>query len=242
MGPAPTINPLPQLMPNGANWVSYKRRVIISLSLKPMLLEHLEGLEPQPTHPAPLASGSKAMKDELDAQAKLMLEFKHNMAEWWMHDYAVQKQIISSLPDSIFICVQNSDTTAEMWDALKSDFEGWTQAVQNELRNWLTLAKCGDNENIQEHIDRMHYMFEELSGIGIMVTSVKYVALLIKSMLKSYGHHFAAISGAAKVSENSLTPNMVMNHAVVFPLDTDPTWILGERDDDRYRWNGTRVT
>ncbi|KAF8256559.1 hypothetical protein EI94DRAFT_1643522, partial [Lactarius quietus] len=133
MGPVPTIDPLPQLLPNGTNWVSYKRRVIITLGSKPMLLEHLEGSEPRPRPPTPILYGSKMSKDEKEEYDRRALEYKYDAAEWRMYDYVVQKQIINSLPDSIFIRVQNSESTAEMWDALKSDFEGRTQAVQNEL-------------------------------------------------------------------------------------------------------------
>lgn len=133
---------------------------------------------------------------------------------WQSHDYAVQRQIVHSIPNTIFICVQNHTTATTMWEALKKDFEGRTQAVQNELQNWLTLAKCGENENVHEHVDRMWYMLEELSGMGVTIADGKYAAILIKSMPKMYGHYFAAISGVAEVSGNSLMPEMVMNHAV----------------------------
>jgi hypothetical protein len=56
-----------------------------------------------------------------------------------------------------------------MWDTLKKDFKGHTQAVQNELRNQLALAKCRDNKNIHKHVDHMQYMLEELSGMGLQL-------------------------------------------------------------------------
>jgi hypothetical protein len=88
------------------------------------------------------------------------------------------------------------------------------QAVQNELWNRLSLAKCGDNDNVCEHVDRMCYMLEELLGMGVSIADGEYVAILIKSMPKSFGHYFAAIMAAAEVSGNLLTPTMVMNYAV----------------------------
>jgi hypothetical protein len=214
MGPAPNHDPMsvPQLMPNGANWVSFKHRVIITMGLKPSLLRHLEGRASLPTPPASLKG--KATEKEQEEHQRHLDEYHDAVDIWQTHDYAIQRQIISAIPNSIFIRIQNQPTAATMWEALKKDFEGRTQAVQNELRNRLALAKCSDNENMHEHVDRMQYMLEELSGMGVTIADGEYVAMLVKSMPKSYGHYFAAISGAAEVSGNMLTPDMVMNHAV----------------------------
>ena len=199
-------------MSNGANWVLYKRRVVIALGSKPPLIRHLEGRAPQPSPPTPIPakSGEKEQKD----YQKLVAEFSTKMDEWEARDFAVMQQIIASIPDTIFIRIQNHDTAAGMWDALKKDFEGRTQAVKNELRNRFAMAKCGNNENVHEHVDRMRYMFEELSGMGVAIPDGEYAALLVKSMPKSFSHYFAAISGAAEVSGNRLTPSMVMSHAI----------------------------
>ena len=56
-----------------------------------------------------------------------------------------------------------------MWDALRREFEGRTAFVQNDLRHKISLAKCGENENVCEHTDQMHYMFEELAGMGVVM-------------------------------------------------------------------------
>ncbi|KAH9166641.1 hypothetical protein EDB89DRAFT_1910490 [Lactarius sanguifluus] len=55
MGPAPKEDSpnrsyVPKLLPNGANWISYKSRVIVSLGSKG-LLRHLEGRAPKPKPP-----------------------------------------------------------------------------------------------------------------------------------------------------------------------------------------------
>lgn len=214
MGPAPNPDPIsvPQLLPNGANWVSFKHRMFIAVGSKLLLLRHLEGRAPYPKLPASLKS--KANQQEQDEYDVKLEAYEDAVDVWQTHNYAVQRQIVHSIPDSIFIRIQNHSTAADMWEALRKDFEGRTQAVQNELRNRLALAKCGENENVREHVDRMRYMLEELSGMGVTIADGKYAAMLIKSMPKSYGHYFAAISGAVEVSRNTLTPDMVMNHAV----------------------------
>ncbi len=56
-------------------------------------------------------------------------------------------------------------------DRVKSEFEGRTQAFQTELRDRLKLAKCGFNDSVQEHLDRMCYMCENAwDPIGSLVS------------------------------------------------------------------------
>ena len=214
MGLAPDLSPMamPQLMSNGANWVLYKRRVVITLGSNPPLIRHLEGRAPKPSPPTPIPANSG--EKEQKAYRKRVAEFSTKMDEWEARDFAVMQQIISSIPDTIFIRIQNHDTAAGMWGALKKVFEVRTQAVKNELRNRLAMAKCGNNGNVREHVDRMQYMFEELSGMGVAIPDVEYATLLVKSMPKSFGHYFAAISVAAEVTGNALTPTMVMSLAI----------------------------
>jgi hypothetical protein len=82
------------------------------------------------------------------------------------------------------------------------------------MQNWLALAKCGENNNVCKHVDQMQYMHEELSGMGLVILDGKYMAMLTKSMPKSYGHFFAAILAATHTSGNTLAPDAVMDYAV----------------------------
>ena len=218
LGSVPDVDQMmvPHLMQNGANWFSYNRRIIITLGSKPHLLRHLEGKAQPPTPPSAL-NAKPTTKDEENEYNKLLDEYEDKLDERTTRYYVVQRQIVSTIPDIIFIRIQNCLTAADMWNTLKKDFGGHTmQAVQNKLRvrNQLALAKCRDNENVHKHVDRMRYMFEELAGMGVMIADREYAAMLIKSMPKSYGQYFAIISGAVEVSGGSLTPDIVMNYAV----------------------------
>jgi hypothetical protein len=214
MGPALNPNPIsvPQLLPNGANWVSFKRRIITIVTSKPLLLRHLEGRTSLPKPPDAL--GPKPTEDDQKEHQRLLVEYNDQVDEWRVHDGAVLQQIISNIPDSIFIRILNQDTAAEMWNALKEQFEGRTQAVKNELRNLLALTKCGDNEDVREHINRMQYKFEELSSMGVTIADSEYATILIRSMPKLYGSYFSVLSAVAEVSGNSLTPKFVMRYAI----------------------------
>jgi hypothetical protein len=199
-------------MLNGANWVSFKCRMFIDVGSRPSLLQHLEGKAPYLKAPAPLKA--KATQQEQDDYEEHRERYNSAVDLWQTHDFAVQRQIIHNIPDSVFICIQNFSTAAEMWEALRRDFKGRNQIVQNELQNRLALAKCSENKNMHEHIDWMQYMHEELAGMGIMIADGEYVAMLTKSMPKLYGHFFAAILATTHTSGNMLAPDAVMDYAV----------------------------
>ena len=116
---------------------------------------------------------------------------------WRTHDAIVKRQIIHNIPDTILIRIQNLSTATDMWDALQREFEGWTAFVQNNLRHKISLAKCGENENVCEHTDQMHYMFEELAGMGVMILDEEYLAMLMRSMPNTYANFLAPIISSA---------------------------------------------
>jgi hypothetical protein len=135
MGPGPNLDAtsIPKLMPNGANWVSFKHRMFIDVGSRPLLLRHLEGTALFPKPPATLKA--KATQPEQDEYEECKEKYENAVDLWQTHDFAVQWQIVHNIPDSIFIRIQNLSTAAEMWEALQRDFKGWNQIVQNELRN-----------------------------------------------------------------------------------------------------------
>ena len=101
-----------------------------------------------------------------------------------------------------------------MWDALQREFEGWTAFVQNDLRHKILLAKCGENENMRERTDQMRYMFEELAGMGIMISDEEYLAMLMRSMPNTYVNFLAPIISSAHAGRNPLSPYALMDYAV----------------------------
>ena len=232
MGPAPNADPM-ILMQNGANWFLYKRRIIITLGSKQHLLKHLEGRAQLPTPPSALSADPT--KDEENEYNKLFDEYEDKLDEWTTRDYVVQRQITSTIPDSIFIRIQNCSTAADMWNILTRVFEANTmQAAENKLRvrTQLRLARCRENENVRKHVDRMQHMLEELAGMGVTIADSEYAAILIQSMPKSYGDYLAVVSAALKAAGISLTPDMVIEHAL---------YMYDQRQEDAPRRNGKQT-
>ncbi|KAH9164359.1 hypothetical protein EDB89DRAFT_2141359, partial [Lactarius sanguifluus] len=119
---SPNRSYVPKLLPNGANWISYKSHVIVSLGSKG-LLQHLEGrAAPKPKPPTLLPSTHNAT--EAKAHKMAVEEYDALLDDWETREYLAQQQIFSTISDSILIWIQSLKLAAEMWTILKRDFEG----------------------------------------------------------------------------------------------------------------------
>ena len=214
MGPVPSLEiaPLPKLMLNGVNWVTFKRRMTIDIKARAHLIWHLEGWAPHPK--APVQPKGKPTQQEQDEYEEKLKKYEDAVDLWRTCDAIVKWQIIHNIPDTVLIHIQNLSTAANMWDALQREFEGRTTFVQNDLQHKISLAKCRENENVHEHTDRMQYMFEELAGMGVMISDDEYLAMLMRSMPNTYANFLAPIISSAHAGGNPLTPYALMDYAV----------------------------
>ena len=63
-------------------------------------------------------------------------------------------------------------------------------------------------------MDRMHYMFEELAGMGVMISDEEYLAMLMRLMPNTYANFLAPIISLAHAGGNPLSPYALMDYAV----------------------------
>ena len=185
---------------------------MIDIEARAHLIRHLEGRAPHPKAPAPLKG--KPTQQEEDEYEEKQEKYEDAVDLWRTRDAVVKRQIIHNIPDTVLIRIQNLSTAADMWDALRREFEGRTAFVQNDLRHKISLAKCGENENVREHTDRMRYMFEELAGMGVMISDEEYLAMLMRSMPNTYANFLAPIISSAHAGGNPLSPYALMDYAV----------------------------
>ena len=113
MGPVPSleVSTLPKLMTNGANWVTFKRRMTVDIAARPQLTRHLEGTAPYPKHPAPLKA--KPTQQEQDEYDERLEKYTDAIDLWRARDAVVQWQIVHNIPDNVLIRIQNLTTAAE---------------------------------------------------------------------------------------------------------------------------------
>ena len=214
MGPAPTpdVTTVPKLLSNGANWVTFKRRMVVDIEARAGLIRHLEGRAPYPKPPAPLKA--KPSQQEQDEYTEKLEKHEDAMDLWRLRDATVKRQIMHNIPDTVLIRIQSLTTAAEMWEALRKEFEGRTAFVQDDLRYKIQTTRCGEHDNVRQHTDKMRYMLEELAGMGATITDADYSAAIMRSLPASYANYLAPIVAAGQSIGVPLTPSQVMDYAV----------------------------
>jgi len=104
-----------RLQPDGANWVSYRDRIIWALGGKGWH-EHLTSDSPTALYTAvgDVGNVTPAMR-------------------WQADDKAAMHLIASSIPNSVFSNIKSSTTAKAAWDALKLLYEGRTSLIESIL-------------------------------------------------------------------------------------------------------------
>ena len=90
MGPVPSLEvaTLPKLMPNSANWVTVKQRMMIDIEARAHLIWHLEGQAPHPKAPAPLKG--KPTQQEEDEYGEKRQKYEDAVDLWHTHDAIIK--------------------------------------------------------------------------------------------------------------------------------------------------------
>ena len=60
----------------------------------------------------------------------------------------VFQQIVSMIPNTLYLKIKGKVTVKEAWDALKVDFEKQLCMITIELRKHLQDTRCAENGNI----------------------------------------------------------------------------------------------
>src|ERR1700677_3082778 len=146
-----------KLIADGSNWVTYRDRMLWAIDSRG-LAEHLTNAAMTVTYTAVGLVGT------VTPQMR------------WDHDQAVVKQLIAaSVPDTVFNSIKTGTTAKDVWDALKKLYEGCTMLITIDLGRRLQTTRCGEDENVREHFEKLKDFREQLAAMGfrIWVPSVR---------------------------------------------------------------------
>ncbi len=72
----------------------------------------------------------------------------------WQTDEAITIHVIAaSTPNSVFTNTKSKSIAKGVWDALNAFFEGRTTIVLVKLSQQLQSTRCGNDDNVCDHID-----------------------------------------------------------------------------------------
>src|ERR1700761_554313 len=102
---------VPKLLADGANWVTYRDRMIWAITSR-TLSDHLSN------ETMPAVYGAAGTINGVTAPAR-----------WAYGEATVKQAIAASVPDSIFMQIKSHTRAKDVWDGLKTLFEGRSQMI-----------------------------------------------------------------------------------------------------------------
>src|SRR5260370_14806557 len=185
-----------RLVSDGSNWVTYRDRMIWSLRSR-RLMEHLASS----TVPAAYINAG-----DINPQTPQMR---------WESEEAINMQIIAvSIPNSVFTTVKTHTTAKDMWDALKALYEGQTTMILVKLSQQLQSTRCGDEENVREHFDKLANLREQLAAMGKSVPDSEYTSILMGLLPLMYASMLGSIAASAEMSRTAVSSAIVVKLAM----------------------------
>ena len=188
-------NQLERLLPDGTNWVSYRDR----------FMWVIEGHDWQ-----------DHLTHDTITQAYIDLGPVNNVQpprRWMLDDRAVKTLISSSVPNPVFSQIKSHTAAKDVWNALKTLFEGRSALCLVDLGQRFQSTRCSETENIREHFNRLADLRDQLTSMGKVVTDAEYAAVLMGSLPPSYAGTLGSIAAAAELSQTAATSSIVIKLA-----------------------------
>jgi hypothetical protein len=184
---------VPKLLADGSNWVNYRDWMIWAISSR-TLSDHLTN------DSMPAVYGAAGTINGVTAPAR------------WAYSEATMKQAIAaSVPDSIFMQIKLHTRAKDVWDGLKTLYEGRSQMITVDLRRKIQSLKCEEDGNVRTHIKTVANLCEQLAAMGTSIPDNEYASILLGSIPASYEPQMAAMSTTAKLMGMPLTSSMVIS-------------------------------
>ena len=105
-----------------------------------------------------------------------------------------------SLSDSMFRRY-DQNSTKELWDKLKEDYETIDAQLLFILRNKFLSCIKNTTESMRDYINRLSSLKQELKDAGNEVDDKDYILTIMNGTHKDYGDYVSAMTGKKKVSE-----------------------------------------
>ncbi len=122
--------------------------------------------------------------------------------------------IAASIPNSVFTNIKSKTTAKDVWDALKAMYEGRTIMVLVKLSQQLQSMRCGGDDNMRKHFDKLANLKEQLAAMGKSVPNSEYALILIGSLPMSYASMLGSIAASGEMSGMAVSPAVVVKLAI----------------------------
>ena len=116
----------------------------------------------------------------------------------------------ATVPDSVFLQLQSKLNAKEVWDTLKALYETCSELTKIDLALHLQSTKCGEDDDVRIHYQRLAAMREQLAAMGKMIPDQEYAGILMGSLPSSYESVLHLISSSAYIHQSAITTEIVL--------------------------------
>src|SRR3979490_462954 len=201
---------LPKLKDDGSNWITYKERIMNTLTHKG-LKRHVTGSARKPKETELRDDGEyylpRSMVPLSDDQVE---DYEKKMDEFAQKQASVREVIYETVSKSTFLQIKNEADASSLWKKLALIFEGKGDLVQADMLTKLHNMMCTEDDDVQVHITDMVEIKEELAGMGAPINDVQFAANIRKSLPSSYQPLLTSMSTGARLAKASFTSKMLI--------------------------------
>jgi hypothetical protein len=201
---------LPKLKDDGSNWITYKERVMNTLTHKG-LKRHVIGNARKPIEIELRDDGEYYLpKSMVPLSDDKIEEYETKTDEYAQKQASVREVIYETVSKSTFLQIKNEADASLLWKKLSSIFEGKGDMVQADMLTRLHNMMCAEDGDVRTHISDMVEIREELAGMGAPLTDAQFAANIRKSLPSNYRPLLTSISTAARLAKTLFTSDMLI--------------------------------
>jgi NTP pyrophosphatase (non-canonical NTP hydrolase) len=200
---------LPKLKDDGSNWITYRERIINTLTHKG-LKRHVLGTARVPDEIEIRSSKSykkggiiELTEEQLDAIEKYTDEYEQREA-------SVREVIYETISQSLFLQIKNEPTSARVWTKLISIMEKKGNLTQVSTLTKMQTMICLEDDDVRAHLASMTELKEQLDGMGAPVSDQSFAAMIRKLLPTSYRSLLQTLSATARVNNKILTSDQII--------------------------------
>ena len=176
---------IPRLATDRSNWITWKQQTLSNLRSNKGIQRHLEGMAYAPPAIPEYPEGHTLFMDKVEDLEEI--EEKWDMYN--QQEATIKAQILTTIPESIAIELQDLATSKELWGALCNKHEKRLLTVVVDLWCRLYTLKCLDNLNVKAHIQSLNVMYQQLKGMGGDISDGRcshFTTLILALLPESY--------------------------------------------------------
>ena len=121
------------------------------------------------------------------------------LASWKRNDVKARKILMDSLKNHLVSHLANLETSKEMFDSLKKQFECDSANISIALRTQLHTIKMNMSESIASYFMRIAYLRDQLGDIGETVPDIELSTKVLKGLPDSWESLIQSVSGNSKI-------------------------------------------